>query len=505
MSAASVEITEGAGTPVATYTITEGAETRHLQRIVLNKSDGTEVDIAAILAAIEAATEGTQTAGEAAATVLGATGDAAATAAATGTISAKLRTVTAQLNTISGYLDGVEALLGGPLTVGLPTGASTAAKQDTGNASVAAIDTTLGAKTDAKSTATDTTSVSGISIWKQISASVQAIAASIAGTLTVATHAVTGSGNFASTVADGANVTLGAKTDAKSTATDATSITIMQVLKQISASIQAAASSLAGTLTVAAHHVTNAGTFAVQATLAAGATNIAKAEDVASADGDVGVPAMVVRKATPANSSGADGDYEFLQASGGYLWVHDNKGLSNLAFSAVFTTLTRPANTTAYAAGDHIANNATAGSVTAFSATIADVNDDPLFLSEILIDSTDTGLAGKKIRANVFNADPTASSGVGGGDNAAYSQKKNGYIGTFVGTLETGGSDGTFGRLTPSFRDTNYTPAGGFVVTKPTSGAKTLYIQLVAEEAFTPSANSTTIIATARGWQARAA
>lgn len=40
-------------------------------------------------------------------------------------------------------------------------------------------------------------------------------------------------------MADGANVTLGAKTDAKSTATDATSVTAMQVLKQISASVQA--------------------------------------------------------------------------------------------------------------------------------------------------------------------------------------------------------------------------------------------------------------------------
>lgn len=67
--------------------------------------------------------------------------------------------------------------------------------------------------------------------------------------------------------------------------------------------------------------VTNVGTFAVQATIAAGATNIAKAEDVASADADVGVPAMAVRKATPANTSGTDGDYEMLQMSAGRLWV----------------------------------------------------------------------------------------------------------------------------------------------------------------------------------------
>lgn len=75
------------------------------------------------------------------------------------------------------------------------------------------------------------------------------------------------------------------------------------------------------TLTVASHAVTNAGTFAVQATLAAGSANIAKAEDVASADADVGVPAMAIRKAAPANTSGTDGDYEMLQMSAGRLWA----------------------------------------------------------------------------------------------------------------------------------------------------------------------------------------
>jgi hypothetical protein len=56
------------------------------------------------------------------------------------------------------------------------------------------------------------------------------------------------------TEADGANVTLGAKADAKSTATDTTPITAMSVLKQISASVQAPPSQA----------VTNAGTFAAQ-------------------------------------------------------------------------------------------------------------------------------------------------------------------------------------------------------------------------------------------------
>ena len=107
---------------------------------------------------------------------------------------------------------------------------------------------TLGAKADAKSTATDTTPITAMSVLKQISASVQS----------PPSQAVTNAGTFAvqaaSTEADGANVTLGAKADAKSTATDTTPITAMSVLKQISASVQSPPSQA----------VTNAGTFAVQ-------------------------------------------------------------------------------------------------------------------------------------------------------------------------------------------------------------------------------------------------
>lgn len=66
------------------------------------------------------------------------------------------------------------------------------------------------------------------------------------------TTAITG--NVAVTKADGSDVTLGSKADAKNTATDTTAITIMQVLKEISAMEQAPAS----------RAVTNAGTFEVQ-------------------------------------------------------------------------------------------------------------------------------------------------------------------------------------------------------------------------------------------------
>lgn len=53
----------------------------------------------------------------------------------------------------------------------------------------------------------------------------------------------------------------------------------------------------------------------------AATASIGKAEDVASASADVGVPAMAVQKATPADTAGTDGDYEFLQMKAGRLWV----------------------------------------------------------------------------------------------------------------------------------------------------------------------------------------
>lgn len=46
-----------------------------------------------------------------------------------------------------------------------------------------------------------------------------------------------------------------------------------------------------------------------------------KVEDAASFTGDTGVPAMAIRKATPANTSNNDGDYEMLQMSAGRLWT----------------------------------------------------------------------------------------------------------------------------------------------------------------------------------------
>lgn len=79
------------------------------------------------------------------------------------------------------------------------------------------------------------------------------------------------------------------------------------------------------------------------------------AEDEASADGDTGLLALAVRKDTPANTSGTDGDYEALQMSAGKLWT------APLGFPvSVSTDITRPADATAYAANDALSNSTSA-------------------------------------------------------------------------------------------------------------------------------------------------
>ena len=98
---------------------------------------------------------------------------------------------------------------------------------------------TLGAKADARSTATDTTPISAMSVLKQISASVQA----------PPSQAVTNAGTFATqsaitaasgAIANGADVALGSTTDAKNAATDTTAVTGISILKEISSILQSA-------------------------------------------------------------------------------------------------------------------------------------------------------------------------------------------------------------------------------------------------------------------------
>jgi hypothetical protein len=165
--------------------------------------------------------------------------------------------------------------------------------------------------------------------------------------------------------------------------------------------------------------------------------------------------------------------------------------------NAVAAAMTRPANTTPYAAGDAVSNNAAAASVTPISFAAADLNDAPVLLTHLEILSTDAGpaAAGATFEAWLFNADPTANAGIGGGDNAAFSQKQAGVIGRMQGAF-IAASDGSIAMLTPV--------DGTFVGARPVAGGATIYALLKTLTGFTPSASGTVFICTLRGVQGRA-
>lgn len=65
--------------------------------------------------------------------------------------------------------------------------------------------------------------------------------------------------------------------------------------------------------------------------LSFGASAIAKREDDASANADVGVPAMAIQQSTPADTAGTNGDYAMLQMSAGRLWTTANLQIAGTA------------------------------------------------------------------------------------------------------------------------------------------------------------------------------
>lgn len=159
----------------------------------------------------------------------------------------------------------------------------------------------------------------------------------------------------------------------------------------------------------------------------------------------------------------------------------DRQRRSNMMFGIAGTALTRAANATGYTANDAVSDNAAPGSVSALPVTIAVFNDQPLMLDWIKIDTNDTGVAGKSMAMHLFNSDPTASSGVVGGDNLAYSNKRAGYLGRWSGTFRTF-SDGAACRFAPD-------EAAPFVLT-PGAGTRTIWYQLQTLSDFTPVSGS---------------
>lgn len=89
-------------------------------------------------------------------------------------------------------------------------------------------------------------------------------------------------------------------------------------------------------------------------------------------------------------------------------------------------SFTRPANTTAYAAADLVANSVTAGSVVPLSFTIPIGNGRGIVVREAHVHKSGTTVTNADFTVHLYGEEPTAANG----DNAAWSTTLSDYMGS---------------------------------------------------------------------------
>jgi hypothetical protein len=106
-------------------------------------------------------------------------------------------------------------------------------------------------------------------------------------------------------------------------------------------------------------------------------------------------------------------------------------------------TFTRPGDTTAYAAGDQVANSTTAGSVTPMTFTVGGTAIGSEFILErVKLAKSTVSTTNAAFRVHLWSASPT----VAGGDNAAMSTSGTAtYLGYYDVTMSKAFTDGAAG------------------------------------------------------------
>ncbi|MFY9350392.1 MAG: hypothetical protein WBL20_00625 [Sphingobium sp.] len=149
---------------------------------------------------------------------------------------------------------------------------------------------------------------------------------------------------------------------------------------------------------------------------------------------------------------------------------------------AAAAAMARPANTTQYAVGDLVANNATAGSVAPIEFDkAARFPGAEGKITGVRLSKSNVSLTAAAFRVHLFTAAPS----VGGGDNAAFAPTNGiakGYIGSVDVTLDKALGDGAFGRASAALL---------FDLDKP--NAK-LYALIEARDTYTPASAETFLV-----------
>lgn len=134
-------------------------------------------------------------------------------------------------------------------------------------------------------------------------------------------------------------------------------------------------------------------------------------------------------------------------------------------------SVTRPADTVAYASGDLLANSTTAGSVVPLSIPAGRGNGLSVRIRRVRIAKTGTSITSASFRVHLFAASPT----VANGDNGVFSTNNAAtYLGSVDVTVGQAFTDGAFGATTTEI---NFAPA---------SNGHTVYGLIEVRAAYTP-------------------
>lgn len=157
------------------------------------------------------------------------------------------------------------------------------------------------------------------------------------------------------------------------------------------------------------------------------------------------------------------------------------------AFLSGSTAFSRPADTTAYALGDLIANSTTAGSVAPISFALARQNGGSGRISNVRLWKSGTSLANAQFRIHFYSVAPTPTNG----DNGAwlttgYVSGVPIYLGSADVVINKVFSDGAEGE--------GYATYGAYVPFIAASGSQTVYALIEARAAYTPVSAETFVV-----------
>jgi hypothetical protein len=145
------------------------------------------------------------------------------------------------------------------------------------------------------------------------------------------------------------------------------------------------------------------------------------------------------------------------------------------------SSFTRPADTTAYASGDLVANSTTAGSVTPMTFTMPVLGNRRNKIVRARIKKSGNSVTSASFRLHLYTSSPTVTNG----DNGAWLSSESGYIGSIDVVVDKAFNDSSGPAVGYG------SPTAGAEVNLPNTlggtGKNTLYGLLEARATYTPA------------------